>query len=75
MDVEAEVVGRRELIEALFQTQRVGAEIHELLARDQTLDDLFDLGMEQRLATRNRDDRRTAFFNRREAFLGGEIGA
>jgi hypothetical protein len=75
MDVEAEVVRRRELIEALLQAQRVGAEVDELLARHETFDDLFDLRMQQRFAARNRHHGRAAFFDRREAFFGREMFA
>ena len=75
MHVEAEVIRRREFIEALLEPQRVGAEIHELFARDESLDDLFDLGMQQRFAARNRNDGRAAFFNGRDAFFGREIRA
>jgi hypothetical protein len=73
MDVEAEVIRRRELIEARFEAQRVRAQVDELLPRDQTFDDLFDLRMQQRFAAGNGNHRRAAFVHRFEALLGREM--
>src|SRR6185312_3871481 len=53
MDAERQVRRRRELIEALLEPKRVGAEVDELLALDDLRDDLFDLRMQQRLAAGN----------------------
>jgi hypothetical protein len=50
MHGEGEVLRRRELVNALLELKRVGAEIDVLLARDQAVDDLDDLRMQQRLA-------------------------
>src|ERR1700724_3315463 len=65
-----EQVGRRlELIELLFEQQRVGAQRHELLARHDALDDRADVLVDERFAARNGDHRGTAFVDRRQAFL------
>ena len=65
-----EQIGRwLEQMQLLFQKQRVGAQRHELLARDNAFDDLADLLVDQRLATRYSHHRRAAFVDRVEAFL------
>ena len=56
-------------MQLLFQEQRIGAQRHELLARDDALDDLADLLVDQRFAARDGDHRRAAFVDRVEAFL------
>src|SRR5581483_4525748 len=72
---ERQVVRRGELVEARFEPDRIGAQVDELLARDQAAHDLVDLRMQQRLAAGNRDDRRTALLDRREALFGAEVTA
>ena len=57
----------------LLELERVGAEVEILLAGDDAGHDLLDLRMEQRLATGNRNDWRTAFIHRCEALLGREV--
>ena len=61
-----------EQVDLLFKQQRVGAQVDELLARDDALDDLLDLAVQQRLAAGDHDDRRAAFVDRFEAFRDAE---
>src|SRR5665213_3453530 len=61
-----------EPVDLLFHQQRVGAEVDELLARDDALDDLLDLAMEEGLAAGDRHDGRAAFVDRLEAFRDRE---
>ena len=53
VDGERQILARLEQVELLLQQQRVGAQVNVLLARDQPLDDLLDLRMQQRLAAGN----------------------
>ncbi len=53
MDGEGEVLRGRELGQAALEFERVGAEVDVLLARDEAVDDLDDLRMQQRLAAGN----------------------
>src|SRR6202051_1015658 len=65
-----EQIGRRfEQVELLLQEQRIGAQGHELLARDQAAHDLADLLVDQRLAAGNSHHRRAAFVGSIPAFL------
>ncbi len=66
---EAEVFARLEEMQLLLQQQRIRAQINVLLARHQSLYDLLDLGMHERLAARNGHGRRAAFINGPEALL------
>src|SRR5258708_21781358 len=63
---------RLEAIELLLHQERVGAEIDELLARDDALDHLLDLAVEERLAAGDRHHRRAALVDRLEALLDPE---
>src|SRR5262245_57943877 len=58
-----------EVVDPLGQQQRVGAQDHKFLAREETFDDARNLAMEQRLATGDRDDRCAAFVDRRHALV------
>ena len=69
MHREEQIRGGLELPELFFEQKRVGAQRHELLARDNAFDDLADLLVDQRLATRYSHHRRAAFVDRVEAFL------
>ena len=73
MDGEGEVLGRRELRQAALEFERVGAEVDVLFARDEAVDDLDDLRMQQRLAAGDGDHGRAAFFDGGEALLGREL--
>ena len=75
MNAEGQVFGRLEQVELLFEEQRVGAQVDVLLPLDQALHDRVDLGVHQRLAARNADDRRRTFVNRAQTLLGGGEGA
>ena len=72
MHRQGQVRARRELIELLFQEQRVGAEIDELLARNDAFHDLHDLLVQQGLAAGNGDDRRAALVHGLEALFRRE---
>src|SRR5260221_4160717 len=63
---------RLEAIELLLHQERVGAEIDELLARDDALDHLLDLAVEERLAAGDRHHRRAALVDPLEALLDRE---
>ncbi len=52
MHREGEVLGRRKLRQTALEFERVGAQVDVLLARNQPVDDLDDLRMQQRLAAR-----------------------
>src|ERR1035437_3674180 len=75
MNAEREVGRGRELVEARLEPDGVGAKVDELLARHQAAHDLVDLRVQQRFAARDRDDRRAALLDRREALLGREVTA
>jgi hypothetical protein len=68
MDGEEQIGRRLEQVQLLFQKQRIGAQRHEFLARDDAFDDLADLLVDQRLAARDCDHGRAAFVHRIEAF-------
>ena len=57
----------------LLEFERVGAEVDVLFARDEAVDDLDDLRVEQRLAAGDGDHGRAALFNGGEALLGREL--
>jgi hypothetical protein len=71
MDRESEIRCRRVLIELLLEQQRVRAEVHELLARDDAFDDLRHLLVDQRLAARDRDDGCAALVDGAQSVLDG----
>ena len=56
-----------------LQQQPVGAQIHVLFPRHQSIHDLGDLGMHQGLPARNADQRRATLFGRVEALLGAQV--
>ena len=64
-----EVWARLELVQLLLQQQRVRAQVHELLACHQLRGDEVDLGMDERLAARDRDHRRARLLDRVERLL------
>ena len=69
MDREEQIGRRGEQVQLLFKQQRIGAERHEFLARDDACNDLADLLVDQRLAAGNRHDRCAAFIDRVETVL------
>ena len=60
------------LVHLLFHQQRIGAEIDELAARDDALDDLRQLAMQKRLAAGNRHDRGAAFIDGMQGIRHGD---
>src|SRR4029077_20686465 len=66
---EREIRRRRVLIELLLEQERVRAEIDELLARDDALDYLRHILVDQRLAARYRHDGRAALVDGLERVL------
>ncbi len=69
MDREEQERRRLEEVQLLFEQQRIGAQRHELLARDDAGDDLADVLVNERLAARDRDDRRPALVDRLQALI------
>jgi hypothetical protein len=67
MDVEGQVWARGEEVQLLLEQERVRAEIDELLALHELLDDLADLLVEERLTAGDRDHGRAAFLGRLHA--------
>ncbi len=69
MDIPGEVLVRLVEVDLLLEQQRVRAEIDELAALQQTLDDLRHFLMQQRLAAGDGHNRRTAFIGRLHALV------
>jgi hypothetical protein len=69
VDDEGEVGRRLELVQLLGHEQGVGAQEDELLALDELVDDLVDLGVHQRLAAGDGDHRGTALQDRPDRLL------
>ena len=72
MDRESQVRRRFEQVQFLFQKQRVGAEIDELLTRDQRLDDFANFLVDKRFAAGDRYNRCATFLGRLDAFRNTE---
>ena len=72
MDRPGEIGARLEEIDLLRQQKRVGANDREFLSRDDALDDLREILVQQRFATRDDDDRRPAFVDRGQSVLHRE---
>ena len=64
MNGDDEIGRGLEQVQLLLEQQRVGAQRHELLARDDARDDFADLLVNERLAAGDGDDRRAAFVDR-----------
>ena len=73
MDGKGEIGAGRKQVEFLLHEQRIGAQIDELPALDDTGDDLVDFLVQQRLAAGDRDDRRAALVDRVQAFPEAEL--
>src|SRR5690348_14265225 len=73
MHGKRQVLAGSELVNSLLKQQRIRAQVDVLLARHQPGNNLVNLRMQQRLTTRNRHRRRSAFFHRLEAFLRCEL--
>jgi hypothetical protein len=77
--LSVDVYGKRQVlagfkqIELFFQEQSISAEIDVPFASDQAFDDLVDLGMHERLAARDANDRCSALVDCAEAFFRREL--
>ena len=69
MDRPGEIAGSACIGRSSSQQQRVGADDRKFLARDDALDDLWQILVQQRLAAGHHDDRRAAFIDRGERVL------
>ena len=69
MDRPDEIRTRLVVLHPLFHQQRVGAQVDELPARDDALDDGRQFLVQQRLAARDRHHRRAAFVDRVQGVL------
>ena len=67
MDRPGEIGARLVLIDLLFKQQRIGADDRKFFARDDALDDLRQIPVQQRLAARHDDHRRAAFIDEANA--------
>ena len=72
MDRPGEIGARLVLIDLLFEQQRIGAHDRKFLARNDALDDLWQVFMQQRLAARHDDHRRAALIDRGQRILNGD---
>ncbi len=69
VDRPGEVGAWAVLIDLLLEQQRVGADDREFLARNDALDDLCQISVQERLAARHDDHRRAAFIDRGQRVL------
>ncbi|KOS92276.1 hypothetical protein DM53_4518 [Burkholderia mallei] len=72
MDRPDEVRARRVIVHLLFHQQRVRAQVDELLALHDALDDFRHFLVQQRLAARDRHHGRAALVDGLQAFLDGQ---
>lgn len=70
---KGQILARLEKIQLLLQKQGIRAEIDVLLARNESLDDLVDLWVHQRLAAGDGNHRRPAFIHGLEALLRAQF--
>ena len=75
VDGEGEVLGGLEhaLLEFLFEQDGVGAHVDVLLAFDESLDELFDVGVEEGFAAGDRDHGCAAFVDGTECVFDGHV--
>src|ERR1039458_6711241 len=73
MDGEGEVLGGRELVQALLEFKRIGTHIDVFLARDEAVDNLDDLRMQKGLSAGDGNHGDATFLNGGEALLGSEL--
>src|SRR5690606_24692567 len=69
MDRPREVRRRLVVVDLLLEQERIRAEVHELLARDDAANDFRHLLVNQRLPAGDRHDRRTALVDRAQRVL------
>ena len=60
-------------MQLFLEQQGIGAEIDVFLPRDETLDDLIDFRVHQRLAAGNRNHRRAALVHGLETFFRAQV--
>src|SRR5437660_3574481 len=70
---KSQVFAGTEQVDLFLEQQSVGAEINVFTAGHQSVDDLRDLRMHERLAAGNADHGSAAFLNGAEAFFRGEM--
>ena len=70
VNTEREILGGLILIELALEQNRIGTEIDIAFLGDEALDDLGHIGMDQRLAAGNTDDRCAAFLGCRPTLFG-----
>src|SRR5262249_6611019 len=63
VNTECQVLGRFVFIQLSLQENRIRTEVDIALLRNQSFDNLRHFWMNERLATRNTDDRRTALLS------------
>src|SRR5947199_5260012 len=73
MNRKAQVLTGCKKVELFLQQKSIGTQIDVLLPSHEPLDDFLDLRVHQRLAAGDGDSRSTAFLNRPEALLRGEL--
>ncbi len=73
MHVQEEAVGRPEAGQLLADEHAVGTQVDVLLALEDLGHQLFDRGIDHRLAAADADDRRAALVDRRQALLDGQL--
>ena len=73
MNREGQVLRRRELRQTPLEFQGIRAQVDVLLARNEAVDDLHNLRMQQRLAARKGDHGRAALIHRGKALLRGQL--
>src|ERR1700730_16888468 len=69
MDRPGEIGARLVLIDLLFEQQRIGADDRKFFARNDALDDLWQISVQQRLAPRPHDHRSAALIDRGQGVL------
>ncbi len=69
MDVEEEAAGGPEFVQAFLNEHAVGAEVDVLAALEDAAHQLADLGIDQRLAAADADDRGARFVDGCQALL------
>src|SRR5580704_6785059 len=72
MDRPGEIGARLVLIDLLFEQQRIGADDRKFFARNDALDDLWQISVQQRLAARHDDHRSAALVDRGQGVLNGD---
>src|ERR1700729_1688480 len=72
MDRPGEIGARLVLIDLLFEQQRIGADDRKFFARNDALDDLRQVSVQQRLPPRHNDYGRATLIDRGQRILNGD---